>query len=40
MRKEEAPGFREITAGIGYILGIMGLVLYFRSRKKPPQDGR
>jgi len=40
MRKERGPGFREIMAGIGYIVGIMGLVLYFRSKKgqKPPQD--
>ncbi len=40
MRKERGPGIREIMAGIGYIVGIMGLVLYFRSRKgqKPPKD--
>ena len=40
MRKERGPGFREIMAGIGYIVGLMGLVLYFRSRKgqKPPED--
>lgn len=40
MRKERGPGFREIMAGIGYIFGIMGLVLYFRARKgqKPPKD--
>ncbi len=42
MQKERAPGFREIVAGIGYIFGIMGLVLYIRGRKgqKPQQDQR
>lgn len=42
MREPTGPGFREIAAGVGYILGIMGLVLYFRSRKRqgPPQDRR
>lgn len=38
--KEKPPGFREIMAGIGYIVGIMGLALYFRSRKKTPKDQR
>lgn len=36
MRKERAPGFREIMAGIGYILGIMGIALYLKSRKRGP----
>ena len=33
-RKEKGPGLREIGAGIGYIVGLMGLVMYWRSRKK------
>jgi nickel transport protein len=28
------PGFKEIFAGIGYICGIMGLLLYLRNRKQ------
>jgi nickel transport protein len=27
-------GLREIIGGIGYILGIMGIIMYFKSRKK------
>jgi len=33
MQEERGPGFTEIVGGIGYIFGIMGLLLYFRSRK-------
>ncbi|MBW2051446.1 MAG: hypothetical protein JRI85_04275 [Deltaproteobacteria bacterium] len=33
-RKESGPGVTEIIGGIGYIFGIMGLILYFRNRKK------
>lgn len=33
MQEEKGPGFTEIVGGIGYIFGIMGLLLYFRSRK-------
>jgi len=33
-RKEKSPGFTEVVGGIGYIFGIMGLVMYIRSRKK------
>jgi nickel transport protein len=32
-RKKEGPGLTEVVGGIGYIVGIMGLVMYFRSRK-------
>lgn len=28
------PGFREIIGGIGYILGLVGVALYFSNRKK------
>jgi len=28
----KGPGFTEIIGGIGYIIGIMGIVLYFRSK--------
>ena len=34
IRKEKGPGFIEIIGGIGYILGLMGLILYFKSRDK------
>jgi nickel transport protein len=33
LRAEERPSLREAIGGIGYIVGLMGLVLYFRSRK-------
>jgi len=28
----EKPGITEIIGGIGYILGIMGIIMYFKSR--------
>lgn len=34
MKREEGPGMTEILGGIGYILGLMGLVAYFKSKKK------
>lgn len=34
IRKQRTPGFTEIIGGIGYILGLMGLVMYFKSRKR------
>jgi nickel transport protein len=34
LQEEKGPGLTEIVGGIGYIFGIMGLLLYFRSRKK------
>lgn len=34
IRKEDGPGFTEVAGGIGYILGLMGLLMYFKSRKK------
>lgn len=33
-RKEKEPGSSEIIAGIGFIFGLMGLIMYFRSRRK------
>ena len=30
----QGPGFTEIMGGIGYILGIVGIALYFSNRKK------
>ncbi len=33
-RKEKGPGFTEVVGGIGYIFGLMGVIMYFRSRKK------
>jgi len=35
IKKERAPGITEIVGGIGYIFGLMGLILYFKNRKKP-----
>ncbi len=29
----EDPGAREVAAGLGYLMGVVGLVTYFRSRK-------
>jgi nickel transport protein len=34
LRKESGISTREIFAGIGYILGLMGLVMFFQSRRK------
>jgi len=34
MREEKGPGFTEVVGGIGYIVGLMGIVLYFMSKKK------
>lgn len=33
IRKEKSSGVTEIIGGIGYIFGIMGLIMYFKSRK-------
>jgi nickel transport protein len=33
LQEEEGPGLTEAVGGIGYIVGIMGLILYFRSRR-------
>ena len=32
--QEKEPGFREIMGGVGYIMGIVGVVLYFLSKKE------
>ena len=32
--EERGPGLTEVIGGIGYIFGLAGLVLYFKSRKK------
>ena len=32
--EQKDPSFSEVAGGIGYIFGLMGLVLYFKSRKK------
>lgn len=34
IQEEKGPGITEIVGGIGYIIGIMGIALYFRSRRK------
>ena len=33
LQKEKGPGFNEIIGGLGYIVGLMGIVLYFKSKK-------
>jgi nickel transport protein len=33
LRKEQGPGITEIFGGIGYIIGLMGLALYFKRPK-------
>lgn len=33
LNKEKEPGAKEIFSGLGYIIGIMGIVLYIRSRR-------
>lgn len=35
IRKERGAGFTEIIGGLGYIFGLMGLIIYFKNRKKP-----
>ena len=32
------PGFTEIIGGIGYIIGILGIVAYFKARKGMKTD--
>ena len=32
--RKEGPGVTEIIGGIGYIMGLFGLVMYFRSKKE------
>ena len=34
IQEERGPGFTEIIGGVGYIFGLMGLILYFKSRRK------
>jgi len=34
LNPDQAPGFREILGGIGYIIGLIGVAAYFHSRKK------
>lgn len=34
LREEKGPGVTEIVGGIGYILGIMGIIAYMKSRKE------
>lgn len=34
IRKEKEPSLNEIIGGVGYIFGLMGLAMYFKSRKK------
>ena len=34
LREDRGPGITEIIGGIGYILGIMGIVAYMKSKKK------
>ena len=34
--KSERPGMTEILGGIGYIIGILGVIAYFKGRSKKP----
>jgi nickel transport protein len=34
LREDKGPGITEVIGGIGYILGIMGIIAYMKSRKK------
>ena len=34
LREDKGPGVTEVVGGIGYILGIMGIVAYMKSKKK------
>jgi nickel transport protein len=34
IRKERSPGFYKVIGGVGIILGLMVLILYFKSRKR------
>jgi nickel transport protein len=34
VQEERGPGVTEVMGGIGYVLGLMGLIAYFKARKK------
>ena len=34
IQEEKGPGLTEIIGGIGYIFGLMGVILYFKSKKR------
>ena len=34
LQEEKGPGLTEIIGGIGYLFGIMGVIMYLRARKK------
>ncbi len=38
IQKKRGPGFYEVIGGIGLILGLMGLTLYLRNRKRKKTD--
>ena len=38
LQEERGPGLTEIIGGIGYIFGLMGIALYFNSRRKDDPD--
>ena len=40
LSEKKGPGLTEILGGIGYIFGIMGLLLYFKSRKNNTRQDR
>jgi nickel transport protein len=33
LEEEKGPGFTEVVGGIGYIVGLLGIVAYFKSRR-------
>ena len=34
LREDSGPDFNDIVGGIGYIIGLMGVALYFKSKEK------
>ena len=34
LREDTVPDFTDIVGGIGYIIGLMGVALYFKSKEK------
>lgn len=35
IQEDRGPGLTEVIGGIGYIVGIMGIIMYIRTKKKP-----
>ncbi len=35
IQEDQGPGLTEVIGGIGYIVGIMGIIIYFKKEKRP-----